>query len=287
MTNAGIASQREKLEKYLSIKDKIAYTTGVMYENNITPPNTAVTPLDEDLIQDKLKGAIKYLEDNLIQNQEFTESWILRNSAYNRFECKMNAKEEANLNSVASEVKELCKKNNLDTLVDSNNGTKESHAQIIVKLTENIGQISARGINIDEELLKKVATLEEKIKPLKDLDKKYKHLINMLNMTTEIARRKYKSMISVTSQEKLLSIMGERGKKEQDFIITSESKDGDQFQLLEEKLSELRQDGKYGELIRKHHLSKNQFDEWFLVYFTYRNVENAKIKLDAQKKTTF
>ena len=287
ITNHGIASQWNSLTKYLSVKDKIAYTSGILYSNNTPGPNTVATALDEKLVKEKLNETIKYLQDNLMQNQQFTESWILRNAAYNRFECKMNAQERENLNSIANEIKEVCKKNNLETLVSANDFTNESDAQKIVKLTENIGQISARGIAIEEQLLKKVASMEEKIKPLKDLDKRYKHLIGMMNMASEIAKRKYKSMIPISSQEKLNTILTERGKKPEEFIITGESKDTNQLQLLEEKLSLLKGDGKYDELIQKHHLTKNQFDEWFLVYFTYKNVENAKIKLEAQKVTTF
>ena len=94
-------------------------------------------------------------------------------------------------------------------------------------------------------------------------------------------------MIPVSSQEKLNTILTERGKKPEEFIITGESKDTNQLQLLEEKLSLLKGEGKYDELLQKHHLTKNQFDERFLVYFTYKNVENAKLKLEAQKVTTF
>jgi len=56
---------------------------------------------------------------------------------------------------------------------------------------------------------------------------------------------------------------------------------------LKEKLRALKDDSdKYNELLKKHNVTPNQFEEWFLVYFANRNVEMAKEKLDGQKAKT-
>ena len=276
------------MRECLSVKDKIAYATGVMYN----PANAAVTPgavapINDAKLQKKLDETINYLQDKLIDKQEFTESWIMRHAALNRFEANLTPAEKGDLNSIANKIKEIAKKNNLETLLEAGDFTNESDVQKIMKLTENMGQITSRNITMDEDLLKKMDALEKKIQPLRDLDKRYKHLINMMNMTSDMAKKYSKSMISVGSQERLLGILGERGKKPEEFYIDTQGKQDNNFELLEQKLHNLKNDSKYEELVKKHNLTHNQFDERFLIYFTYHNVQHAKIQLNEQKIKTF
>lgn len=57
---------------------------------------------------------------------------------------------------------------------------------------------------------------------------------------------------------------------------------------MKQKLRALKEDNvKYDELIKKHNITKPQFEERFLVYFANKNVEIAKEKLDGQKIKTF
>jgi len=211
ITSAGMATEWEKLREYLSVKDKIAYAAAVMYDpaNSVINP-AAATPLDDATLKTHLDETILYLYDELIKHQEFTESWMMRHAAFNRFECKLTPSERSDLNSIAINLKGIAKTNNLETLLEANDFTNESDAQKIIKLAENVGEMTSRGITIDAELLKKMDALEKKIQPLKDLDHRYKHMINMINMMSDIAKVYSSSMISVGDQERLHAILSER-----------------------------------------------------------------------------
>jgi hypothetical protein len=89
-----------------SIKDKLAYATALVATDTTNENNT--TQISEQDVKDKLNSVMCKLETDLLNKQEFTESRIIRHSAINRFECKLDTKERANLNVFAIEVKKLC-----------------------------------------------------------------------------------------------------------------------------------------------------------------------------------
>ena len=66
--------------------------------------------------------------------RDFTESWILRNAAVNRFQCELSVSESNELNDIGAKMKEVCINNGLDTLAESTHFTNESDAQKIMKL---------------------------------------------------------------------------------------------------------------------------------------------------------
>lgn len=306
MTRRGITTERDELrEKCSSVKEKIAHTVGVLYDHEIyarategmaTPPAfvpnaeidpLATFPIDDAMVKEKLDETIKYLQDSLISKEEFNESWIMRNAALNIFECWLTWTERAELNDIAIKIKEVTTSNYLNDLTEATDFTNESDAQKIWKLKGIMSQITAEGITVEGWLIKKVDDLEKKLQPLKDLDMRYKHLTNMLNITDETARTYKKSQIDISSQKKLNVILKELWKNEEDFIMQPDVKEGKQWESLKDKLSELKKDGKYREIMEKNKVSESVFDEWFLVYFNYCNVKEARGKLKSQKKFAF
>ncbi len=285
---ADVWYDRNELRKFLSIKDKIAYVTGAYYATKHVDPNSSTLVIDAKL-RKKLHELTYYLEKKLLSNKDFTESRSLRHAAFNRYGSGLDVAEQASINTIAGNLKKVAQTNNFETLAEATHFTNETDAQKIMKLTEVARQLTAYGVALDKDLLGGIQKLEEKIKPLKDLDKCYKHLINMLNMTYDIAKIGYPSMIGQNEQKTLKDILGERWKKEEDFLIKAlDKKDPNQFQLLEKKFVDLESDSiKYKELLSKYKIKPNQFKEWFLVYFTYQNVKKAKGDLNQQKTATF
>lgn len=274
------------LRTLLSVKDKIAFITAHAYSKWLTENNK----YNNEKLKKKLDKTLKLLECNLMQNQEFTESRILRNAAFNHFSCKLNTSEQSDLNSVWSKLKKLCQDNWYDSLAESTHFTAESNAQKIMNYNEVARQLTAIWVAIDWDTLAKITKLEEKVKPLKDLNRKYINLSNNLALTSEIAKKWYKSMIHVSNQKKLRSFLTDLWKKETDFFLPeADSFSENQFATLEETLRQLKlaDRAKYDELLKKYSTTDNQFSEWFLVYFSFKNVEKAKNELDSQKMKTF
>lgn len=280
---------RKDLRILLSTKDKIAHITALAYDDHMTS-KTPYLDDNSELLKSKLDKTLKLLECNLMHNEEFTESRILRNSAFNHFSCKLNTSEQTDLNSVWSKLKKLCQDNWYDSLAESTHFTAESNAQKIMNYNEVARQLTAIWVAIDWDTLAKITKLEERVKPLKDLNRKYINLNNNLALTSEIAKKWYKSMIHVSSQKKLRSFLNDLWKKETDFFLPEADNFSDnQFATLEETLRQLKlaDRAKYEELLKKYSTTDNQFSEWFLVYFSYKNVEKAKSELDSQKMKTF
>jgi hypothetical protein len=128
----------------LSIKEKIAFVTAERYINatGIVPDSTA--DITDTEIRRVLDETIRHIEEEFINNRDFTESRILRNASFNRFEIKprMELKDRYILNETALKVKKLCLDNGLDTLAESTDFTNESDAQKIWKIADTLTQIS-------------------------------------------------------------------------------------------------------------------------------------------------
>jgi hypothetical protein len=77
-------------------------------------PNQSTKPIDDsektgkDRFKDIREQVINDLEKNIIENREFNESRILRNSALNRFEAKLSDSEAIKLNTIGEKLKKIC-----------------------------------------------------------------------------------------------------------------------------------------------------------------------------------
>jgi hypothetical protein len=277
---------RNELRKFMSIKEKIAYINAGFYTQ--TNPRLTTNDLINDTnLRQNLDEVIQFLEYKLISNREFSESWMLRNAAFNRFEPGMNAKESTILNNITSELRKLCETNNFENLAQSTHFTKESDAQKIMKLGQIAKELSSHGINIPETILSQLEEIEKKIEPLKKLDRNYKHMINMLNMIHSLPVG-YPSMINQNEQRKLIAILQKLEKKESDFMLQPlDATKRDEFATLQQKLKELMDNPQYKTILEEMGVHQSTFEQRFLVYFTYKNSEKAKSELDDQKTRTF
>lgn len=149
-----------KLRQLLSVKEKIAYITGLIYAQRGTERNPGAIRLDDTRgidnrrLETTLNEVIMNIERGLLSHETFTESRTLRNAALNRFECKLSIAEGIELNNFVLKIKDLCKAEGLDTLVESTHFTNESDAQKILKISGIIKQISASGVNLGENIIK-------------------------------------------------------------------------------------------------------------------------------------
>jgi hypothetical protein len=277
----------DALRKYSSIKEKIAYLTACYHENMTAAWLTADSIINDTSLRSDLDQVIQFLECKLISNRDFTESWILRHAAFNRFAPGLTAKESSSINTIASELKKLCEDNNFENLAQSTHFTKESDPQKIMKLGQVAKELSWHGLKIPDSILWKLEPLDQKIEPLKKLDVDYKHMINMLNMIHSLPKW-YPSMIGQEPQRKLRSMLEKLGKKESDFFIKPrETTKTNEYNTLEDFYRWLVSHQDFGKILEEFWVTENEFQKWFLVYFTYRNSEIAKENLDSQKKRTF
>lgn len=180
----------------LGIKEKIAYLVGHTYahaaEMGMVPGvanAAAVTPLNQNQLRAKLDQVIRVLETELLNNQDFTESFIIRHAAFNRFEAKLDQKAKVELTSLSGAIQKMAKDNGFDTIEATMHFQHESDAQKIIKISEAVSMMTQAGVAMDAKLMDRFEKMAEKIKPLKELDKHYKHLMNMLNLVHRTARK--------------------------------------------------------------------------------------------------
>jgi|GEM_PF-6571654 len=133
--------------------------------------------------------------------------------------------------------------------------------------------------------------MAEKIKPLKDLDKHYKHLMNALNMVHRLAKKGYDSMINTSDERKLLATLKDMGIADvNSFIIDASKIDdvGDKL-FLDKELHALKHKDfdKFKAALKKNNVTEKEFEAWFSSYFGYKTAERARKDFDKQKYTTF
>lgn len=103
---------------------------------NDTTWNTA----SDTAVRVQLDNIVETLERELLNNQDFSESWILRHAAVNRFVIQpdLSVKERAQLTSMATSVQKIAQDNGYDIVAETMHFTKECDAQKIMKLSEGI-----------------------------------------------------------------------------------------------------------------------------------------------------
>ena len=270
----------------MSIKEKVAYIVGLVYaDEGLQAHGIALTSkrnLQIARIKNNLHEIITDAEKHLFSNAAFTESRILRNSAVNRFECKLSTSETHQLNSFVLKIQKLCSDNDLDTLAESTHFTNESDAQKIMKISDIIVQISASGVIVNSNLLKEFDKIDEKIKPLRDLDKRYKHVTKALNMLHRIAQIGYHSMIRPGQQASVDRVLAalDMTKTVNDALIDFnklENFDKNQEHgFLDKLLEQIELHPKYKETLYSIPLTKSQFREWFYSGSAFALMEAAK-----------
>jgi len=158
-------------------------------------------------------------------------------------------------------------------------------------MSEAIAMMAQKGTTIDAKLLDRCKPFVEKVKPLKDLDKNYKHMISVLNMVHAIAKKGYSSMISPSHQEELKAILRDMGIQDPlSYVINVNNVDAGGAELHLEKafLDLQRKDGtKLREVLLKHSVSERELESWFFSFFGFLSVERARTDFDQQKMKTF
>ena len=288
-----------KLRQHLSIKDKIAYITANIYAHNTlmdishVPPIVSIVNIDDTMLRTELEQLIRNIEENLLNNRDFTESRILRNSAINRFECKLTTPERIELNWIAIQLKQVCSDNQIGVLANSTDFTNESDAQKIMKLYEVLWQLSEMWINPPENIVKWFEKFDEKLKPLKDLDEHFKHMTKTLNMIHMSAQRTYHSMVTPNQRNKVEKIMDTLWEREWVNKALLEYNKIENFQtnnehtFIQDLLTNITRNSKYEETLLTEWVSKAQFNERFISLSTFIVTEQCKLWFEAQKETTF
>lgn len=300
-TLSSLGYNRTKLRQCLSIKEKIAYTTGLVYAHKGIGPDpshpivdiASKEELDKDRIESTLDKTIKDIEEWVINNKDFSESRILRNAAVNRFECNLSPIEIQWLDRLAIKMRDLCKANHLDNLVESTNWTNESSAQKIMKLSTVMIELSANNIPTDAQLIKEFETFDKKIEPLRTLDKHYKHVTKALNMMHRLAQKGYHSMIRRKQVDQLNSVIQKLGMTKivndrlADFNKLENFDKNEEHGFLEKLLEEIKEKTEFKQTIYSMSITEAQFNAWFFSYSCYTVMNKAKADLHHQKGITF
>ena len=213
---------------------------------------------------------------------DFNESRAIRNAAVNRFECKLSTSETSKLNDFTLQVRSICATNNIDTLVESTHFTHESDAQKILKLSDILIQLSAMGIKLDDKTLQAFEPLDEKVKPLKNLDKHYKHVTKTLNMLHRVAQKGYHAMIRRPQQKKLdnvlqkLNMIKTVNDELNNFNKIDNFDKNDEHGFLENLIGKITAHSDFGKTIYAMSISPAQFNERFYSSCAYTLVNAAK-----------
>ncbi|AHB40828.1 hypothetical protein P148_SR1C00001G0010 [candidate division SR1 bacterium RAAC1_SR1_1] len=316
--NSTLGYQWTTLRQLMSIKDKIAYAVAIEHTHTLYPANPNDVIVDEKILphinphgiveetlKKRLDEVIQDVEENLLTKQEFTESWILRHAAINRFSCNLDTAERAKLNTFANKVKKLCSDQGFDILAESSHFTFESDAQKIIKLNEVLAQLSAMGVVIPDDILKEFSGNGEKdkngktingferhIEKLKSVDKAYKHLTNTLQMVHETAKNTDKSMITPKQKKQLEEVMDklELRKIIEDRIVDFNKEENfdknTEHGTPMELLKTIKGSTKFTEVISAIGI-ENDFDHWFLSWVTFELTHGAHSLLTKKKSEAF
>jgi len=291
-TNTSINYNWTTLRQLMNIKDKIAYITAVQHTNTNATANPSDLIVDENHIKETLNTIISQLDQRLINDQEFTESWILRHAAINRFSCKVKDWDRTKLNSFAHKIKDLCSQEWFDILAESVHFTFESDAQKIIKVDEVIKQLSAMWVVISDDIMSDFDKFGEYIKPLRELDKAYKHLSNTLNMVHETAKTTDKSMISPSQKQKVDEVLNKLDLKKtvEENIINFNKEENlwkNQEHWIPMKLLKTIKSSLNFQKVAYESGIENSFDHLFLSWVTFELTHWAHSLLTKKKAEAF
>lgn len=276
------------LRKCLGIKDKIAYVTGIVYAHSLGNAASSTAPVDYQEVVNQLNMVIDKLQEDLVTRENFTESWIIRHAAFNNFEMKLSVTEQASLSQLADKIRKVAADNGMEDLAEIVHFQKESDAQQIVKIKEALAICAEQGVALDEKLVKQFEKMKEKIKPIEDLDKNYKHMMNMLNSVHRVGKKAYASMITPKQETKLLKVLDGLGLDYNAFIFDAKSQAENPKNLDQEFLSFKNKNiANLKKVLAENNMTQGELESYFFSYFSYKNVEKARADFDTQKITTF
>ncbi|HBB04625.1 TPA: hypothetical protein DCZ39_07180 [Patescibacteria group bacterium] len=280
---------RAALRQCLSIKEKVALIAAEMYINTTGVNPTSIEDIRDVEMRITLDETIRHIEEELINNRDFTESWILRNAAMNRFQCELSVSETNELNEIGKKTKELCTTNGLDALAESTHFTNESDAQKIMKLSDILRQISASGVVVNDTVLKGFEKFDKKIEPLRTLDKHYEHVTKTLNMLHRVAQKGYHAAIKPQQQKKLDEVLAKTDmlKTVNDAFTNFNTVDNfsknEEHGFLENLLAQIKASPKYKETLSSISISDAEFNERFISSSAFALMERARLGLHSQK----
>ncbi len=278
----------KKLTQQLSIKDQIAFVAGITHAHDMgTTAAASKNTIDDAALTQSLNMLIETLRKDLIEKENFTESWIIRHAAFNNFEAKLSVPEQKTLSAISEKMKKLAETSDLQQLADAMHFQKESDAQQIVKIEEAMAICAEQGIDVDAKLIEQFDVLKQKIKPIRDLDKHYKHLMNTLNMVHRNAKTGITAMVTPSQKAKLIKVLEDLGTNEQAYIFDAIGQ-SENPKMLDSELLTLKKDSrKFAEVLRSNNMTAREFETHFLSYFTFVNAEKARTDFNQQKVDTF
>ncbi|MBP8017052.1 hypothetical protein KAZ01_03510, partial [Candidatus Gracilibacteria bacterium] len=274
-----------ELKKRKSLKDKINYI--ISLTTNDLSPRGLILQRTNELVED--------IETKLLKSSDFSESYIIRHAALNRFECRLNPDDLNKLGKIVNKIRNFCTENHLEDLADNLDFHEETDAQSIMKVKEVIAILQKRGVDVSEIIKDDYKKLLENIKPLENLDKNYKNLMIALNQVHEVASHGYTdSVLSPTQMKKIQDIVKkESGEIINNFFDTDGNKDqienGNKYNKNEQNYLEKRLNDfpVSAEELRQNRLSKAEFDKLFLTHFSGEILKEARLRFNKSKVDTF
>jgi hypothetical protein len=271
----------DQLRALTSLKEKFAFTIGHDYAKNSGTRTLDVQLLDETYI----KNAVNYVQEHLFAKLDISESFILRHAALNNFETKYTPQEGQKIVGVWQQLLKIAEDNDATIVAGAMHFQQESDVQKMFKIRESVQMLTKAWIPVDKGILDSIDGLSEKIEPLLKLDKSYKHMTQMHSMLNTLGQNVKHSMISPNQKTKLLAVVADLGKKPSDFIIPLDSR-----RTVQEYLGELMNQtnrATLDEVLKKNVLTRKEFEQWFLSYFAFYNVEESRQQLQDAKSLAF
>lgn len=255
--------------------------------------------LNNAVIVDRVRDGLQNIETEVNRIANFSQKFILRHAAHNRFKVKLNPEEKFLLDSTINELEIFGGKVKLDNYTF--HFWQKTDSQKIKKIEEVWRLIYRSNISTEEKqefktIVDKAKPLFEKIKPLEDLHLSYDNLSAALNNFYTINRwsmdvlwassmllrptdiRRLKIVLSVLACKNMKTFNMKEYTKE-----LYEKWDID----LNQKLESMLEDSKIGEALKTANLTEEYFSRAFLEHFSQELIIIAKQRLDSQKMKTF
>lgn len=272
------------LNKRKTIKDKIAYIV-------------SVSGLSFGELEKEINNWIEALEHDILNSSDFSESFIIRNAALNRFECKLSSNEVFELRKTMNVIKRFCDEKWLTDLSNALGYHDETHAQSLMKMKEIVEILQKKWVEmVWLENNPKYQNLISKLNLLDKLDDSYKTMMLSLNQVHEIARHNFSwifginSALSLSETNKLkVSLGGVSPKKIIDWYFKQLEVNKDkenEHNYLQEYLND-NFSSVDPAVLKANKLSQAEFEKYFLIYFAKEILEESKLRFDKNKLKAF
>jgi len=278
---------REKISKYLektytpiqlpknlsSIREKVAFIA------------SETLPTWGDIVKE-CNELIDDIHEEILKKQDLSESRVIRNSALNRFEVKISLEQQAKLNKIENDLREIIEKRVPD-LLPNLNSKNETIAQRIQKIKEIISFLIKN--NLLDTYPDWFGEFEKLLNPLHELDKKYHELNHSRNTFYDIQRWYWEIVVLNSNEKNKLNqiLMSLCWSNLEDYF-----KQNIQSNLLNISLPSLLQEIKSNNIdiddkLKQFNLKISDFDRYFMFYFATEILKTSKINLDKEKKLVF